>query len=195
MTIGRTEGGTEMRNDVGAALGDDDLAHSGWTLTADLRWLTESNETELSIDVWPDATRPPIRLNPLRVRLCDHPHPSAERPVPGSLIGRLVGWNETIDPGSADLNLAGWLLSPSGPIERADLVINGRHAGRIRLADSHCGIDSDPRGTKPTIVAFDHQVDLWHHAPDETKLCVQIVARSVKREPQVVMSRVVRTGT
>jgi D-inositol-3-phosphate glycosyltransferase len=186
--VGQTVTGNDDRNDVGRALGNAQLSEAGWRLFVDLGWLVDQEAVELDVTVWVDPAIPPVRFDSVALRLSD----DGPRDQPGAgFIGSidLPVDGEPVGPDFA--KVGGWLLDPTAATASVDVLVNGKHAGRARLGLERPAVETICPVPRAAISGFEHVVDLRGLPPAETRVRLQVVARTIGGRPQVVLQRTV----
>lgn len=193
VTVGRAVLGSEERPDVAEATGLDDLVDSGWRVDADLSAFEAEDTVELSVAVWADAVVPPLELDRLCVVLHDE-EPTLPLPDPAAFlsadfIGGL-GVPAPDEPVSAVFRLEGWALHRSDPIEKIDVLINGRWVQRARLGITRPDVRNQYDLPDAIISGFECWVDLAAVSPPASLLKLQLVAWAGDAKPAVLIDRV-----
>jgi D-inositol-3-phosphate glycosyltransferase len=186
--VGQTVTGTDNRGDVGRALGNPELSLAGWCLFVDLGWLVNQDAINLDVTVWVDPAIPPVRFDSVALRLSDDSSPDPWAPgFIGSLDLPVAG--EPV--GSDFIKVSGWLLDPTATTAGVDVLVNGKHAGRARLGLDRPSVEAICPLPHAAISGFEHLVDLRGLPPTETRVRLQVVARTIGGRPQVVLQRTV----
>jgi hypothetical protein len=172
---------------VGRALGNADLSRAGWCLFVDLGWLVDHDAVDLDITVWASPGIPPIHLDSIALRLGDEVAPV--QMFPDGFVGLLdlPVVDQPIGPDFA--KVAGWLLNPTAPTARVDVLLNGHHAGRARLGLDWPAVEAAYPVPHASLSGFEHLVDLSALPTAESLVRLQVVARVIGGRPQVVLER------
>jgi D-inositol-3-phosphate glycosyltransferase len=187
--VGQTVTGTDDRRDVGHALGDPDLARSGWCLIADLGWVVEQDAVDVVVTVWADPAVPPIQLDSVALTLSDTDGPGDESRRRGKFVGSL-DLPVAGDPIGRDfVRVSGWVLNPTAPTASVDVVVNGQQTGRARLGIERPDVGVIYPVPHAPISGFEHLVDLGQLRPTARQATIQIVARTIEGTEQVVLTR------
>ena len=190
--------GTEARPDVAAAFGQEALVGAGWTMTADLSGFAAGAQVVLAIAILGDgagAPQPfatvPVTVDLGRRRAGSRPGAEPTEPFLGALDAPLLG--RTLGPRTD--KLSGWLLHPSEPVSRIDVVINGSPAGAARLGLARPDVAGRVGQAAAAVSGFEHTFDLHRAGVVPGGLCkIQLVARVAGEAPTVVLDGVWRRG-
>ncbi|MGH9297686.1 MAG: glycosyltransferase family 4 protein, partial [Acidimicrobiales bacterium] len=174
--------GGDLRTDVGETLGDPALARSGWRAVIDLtaggvagiRAASSRGDGEVAVvvTVWGAPGATPVRLDPRHVRLSDSSRtemsPSVlgalDSPRPGELLGR------------GHVQLTGWALGGSGPVERVQVLVDGVHRGLCSLGLPRPDLAAHFSSPAALIAGFAYLLDLTALPPTTREIGIVVRA-------------------
>jgi glycosyltransferase involved in cell wall biosynthesis len=187
--VGHAATGTESRADVAKALGAEQFAEAGWHGVVDLGG---AREVTLTVTVWPAPGEPPVDLGPLPLRVSRH-HGGVEPELDEGAPNRFHGALELPPEGTAlerdAVNLVGWALTDRLPVSRLEVTVNGEDVGRARLGLQRPDVARHYRAPHAEVSGFEHLVDLSALAPGTSAVRVEVRARSLGGESEVVARR------
>jgi len=192
VTVGRAAVGSEDRPDVAEATGLDDLVGAGWRVDADMSAFDAGDRVELSVVVWADPVTPPLQLRPFSVVLYDEEPPPPERDPAAYLSDDFIGGLGTPAPDeevSSVFRLEGWALHRSEPIEKIDVLVNGRWVQRARLGINRVDVRMQHDLPEAIISGFECWVDLAAVSDSASQLKLQLVAWADGARPVVLLDR------
>jgi glycosyltransferase involved in cell wall biosynthesis len=148
--------------------------------------LVDQDAIDLDVTVWVDPAIPPVRFDSVALRLSNDGPPDPWSPgFIGSLDLPVAG--EPVGPDFT--KVSGWLLDPTATTAGVDVLVNGKHAGRARLGLDRPSVEAICPLPHAAISGFEHLVDLRGLPPAETRVRLQVVARTMGGRPQVVLQR------
>lgn len=182
--------GSEARPDVAAALGNPALAGAGWRVEVSAEGL-RPGPAEIKVWAWTDETASPVVIEVLTVEVLESgvSRPGGDdsagrwtvaldRPAPGQAVGPVVS------------RLEGWAIHEPEPIDRIDIVVDGRRAGSARRgiyrADLATGFDD----ARTAVSGFEFLLDATQVPLEGSEVKIQVVARVGGAPPAVVAERV-----
>jgi len=184
--VGHVATGTEARADVAKALGVEHFAEAGWHGVVELGG---AREVTLTVTVWPAPGEPPIELDPLPLRV-SHRSPEAEPDLDERAPNRFHGALELPPEGTAlergAVNLVGWALTDRLAVSRVEVAVDGVDTGRARLGLQRPDVARHYRAPHAEVSGFEHLVDLSGSAPGATGVRVEVRARSLGGESEVI---------
>jgi D-inositol-3-phosphate glycosyltransferase len=146
--------GEVERPDVAAALGQKELARSGWAMVVDLSDVP-AGPVDMHVTVWGGPHQSPVDAGAVPVVVGDD--------LTGKFEGMVDDPRETfaldeLIPGF--VTITGWVIGDDGPVDQVEVLVDGRSTGRARLGVARPDVFTEHPVPWALSSGFEQQVDL-----------------------------------